>query len=408
MKIAYLLPVFPVISETFILRQITGIIDLGHEVHIYAWAHSKKQAIHSEFEKFELEKRTYYPIQEIPDSYIQRTMGLLNRTFTSGLWKKPASILGALNFLKYGRYASSLRLLNTAVLFSENGPYDAVHCQFGTIGLTGNILKEIGVTNNKLLTSFRGFDATKFPNSEKPGVYNELFKNGDLFLPVSKSLASRLLDLGCDKEKIVVHHSGIDCRKFNFIERSNSTGAVIRLLTIARLVEKKGIAYAIKAVAQLLAEGYKLEYMVIGDGEARDELEELIKGFSAEAQIKLLGWKPHDEVIQLLQQSDILIAPSVTAKDGDQEGIPNVVKEAMACGLPVVGTIHGGIPELIEEGVSGCLAPERDVDKLSDCLRSLCDHPEKWAEMGRAGRKHVEEEFDITKLSKELEKLYSG
>jgi colanic acid/amylovoran biosynthesis glycosyltransferase len=118
------------------------------------------------------------------------------------------------------------------------------------------------------------------------------------------------------------------------------------------------------------------------------------------------GSKRHEEVIQVLTQTHILIAPSVTAADGDEEGIPNTLKEAMAMGLPVISTVHAGIPELVEDGVSGFLVPERDVEALADRLERLVDHSETWAAMGRAGRRQIEAEFDIERLNDELLVLY--
>jgi colanic acid/amylovoran biosynthesis glycosyltransferase len=123
-------------------------------------------------------------------------------------------------------------------------------------------------------------------------------------------------------------------------------------------------------------------------------------------QVKLVGPKSQEEVIALLQDAHLFVTPSVTAASGDQEGIPNVLKEAMAMGIPVVSTRHSGIPELVQDGVSGLLAPERDSEALAERLACLIDHPEKWAAMGRAGRQHVESEFDSDKLNKELVDLY--
>jgi colanic acid/amylovoran biosynthesis glycosyltransferase len=104
----------------------------------------------------------------------------------------------------------------------------------------------------------------------------------------------------------------------------------------------------------------------------------------------------------------VLLAPSVTAADGDEEGIPNSVKEAMATGLPLVSTNHGGIPELVEDGVSGYLVPQRDIEAMADRLRQLIDHPQAWVAMGLAARARVMAEFDTDKLNDELERLYGA
>jgi len=146
--------------------------------------------------------------------------------------------------------------------------------------------------------------------------------------------------------------------------------------------------------------------VVVGDGMLRENLQQLIEGMGIERQVKLLGWKTHDEVKMLLEESHVLVAPSLTSEDGDQEGIPNAIKEAMASGLPVISTFHSGIPELVTDGVSGFLVPERDVASLADSLAYLIRHPEKCNEMGKAGRMQVEQKFNIHHLNKELEELY--
>jgi colanic acid/amylovoran biosynthesis glycosyltransferase len=102
------------------------------------------------------------------------------------------------------------------------------------------------------------------------------------------------------------------------------------------------------------------------------------------------------------------MAPSVTAADGDQEGIPNVIKEAMAMGIPVLATRHSGIPELVEEGLSGFLVSERDTDALTDRLIHLIDHPEIWPEMGKAGRDYVKKHYDINKLNDRMVEIFQS
>jgi len=122
--------------------------------------------------------------------------------------------------------------------------------------------------------------------------------------------------------------------------------------------------------------------------------------------IHLCGRKQQQELIELLDQAHLFVAPSVTATDGNQDAPVNVLKEAMAMGLPVVSTLHGGIPELVEDGISGFLVPERDVAALRDRLEYLVTHPECWPEMGLAGRTFVETHFDIERLNDRLVDLY--
>jgi colanic acid/amylovoran biosynthesis glycosyltransferase len=122
--------------------------------------------------------------------------------------------------------------------------------------------------------------------------------------------------------------------------------------------------------------------------------------------INLLGNKHQRDVIEALNKSHIFIAPSVTTATGDQEGTPNVLKEAMAMNLPVISTNHSGIPELIKNGISGFLVPERDIDALAEKLNYLINHPQIWSNMCKVARNHVVEHYDINKLSYQLIGIY--
>ncbi len=147
---------------------------------------------------------------------------------------------------------------------------------------------------------------------------------------------------------------------------------------------------------------------MVGDGVLREQLQQMIEGMGIERQVKLLGWKTQEEVKILLEESHVLVAPSVTSDSGDQEGIPTAIKEAMASGLPVISTLHSGIPELVVDGVSGLLVSERDAASIADALAYLISHPERCKEMGQAGRRQVEQKFDTNSLNKKLEELYLG
>ena len=149
-------------------------------------------------------------------------------------------------------------------------------------------------------------------------------------------------------------------------------------------------------------------YHVIGDGPLHDELRGLIERLGITAHVQLHGAKSNDDVLLLLDSADVLLAPSVTATNGEAEGIPNAVKEAMATGLPVIATRHSGIPELVEDGVSGYLVPERDAAALAERLTYLNEHSELWRDMGRRGREKIEREFDTRSLNDTLVKLYVG
>lgn len=410
MRIAYFVASFPIISETFVLNQITGIMDRGHEVVIFSWSRHDFEKIHSIVEKYGLLNHTYY-LDDLPKNKFLRALKFTVLFLENILKLRFRVVHLAINSIRFRKIAASLGMpslttFNAGILLLKNNP-EIIHCQFGSLGPRGLFLKRLCGLNSKLVTSFRGADATKFIQ-KKPGFYDELFTNGDLFLPVSHSLEQRLIEIGCDKNKIKILHSGIDCTLFNYSPRRLNTDKIAHILTIARLVEKKGVYYGIRAIEKLISDNYRIQYNIVGDGELRLELQQLIRDLGLDKYVHIIGWKNHDEIFQLLSDAHILLAPSITAKDGDQEGIPNVIKEAMALGIPVVSTYHSGIPELVQDGISGFLVPERDTTALADRLAYLVDHPEIWPEMGEAGRKFIEDNFNNEKLNDLLIDLYNS
>lgn len=409
MKIAYFVTVFPSPTETFVHRQITGMIDRGHDVHIFSKDPGKHAVIHPDVSRYALIERTTY-LRSPRRGPFGRAYRLMSRLLFGVRWWDSCDRKLTLRLFKAKRASGTMPLrftdlLRSALEIKRNGPYDVIHCQFGTLGPLALLLRQIGAASGKLFVSFRGYDATKHMQRH-PGVFDTLFRGADLILPVSRSLAEQLIAAGCHPEKITVLHSGVDHGKLEYSERLLTEGQPIKVLTIARLVEKKGVAYAIRAVARLLESGVNMNYHIVGDGVLRGELESMVHDLGVSDHIRFLGLRDSAEITQLLKDSHILVAPSITAKDGDQEGIPNCLKEAMASGLPVVSTMHSGIPELVEHGVSGYLAPERDVDALADHIGYLGRHPETWSRMGLAGRSRVKAEFDIESLNNLLEQLY--
>jgi colanic acid/amylovoran biosynthesis glycosyltransferase len=215
-------------------------------------------------------------------------------------------------------------------------------------------------------------------------------------------LGRRLVELGAPPERIVVHRTGIDLERWPHRTAAPAGDRSLRLVTVGRLVEKKGIEYVLRAVRILVDRGRDVEYRILGDGPRRDRLIALVAELGLGDRVTLHGRHQQAKVREGMAESDVLVAASVTAADGDEEGIPNVLKEAMALGLPVVGTRHAGIPELIEDGVSGFLVPERDEGTLADALERLARDPGRWAAMGRAGRAKIEMEYDIHRLNDRL------
>ena len=397
MRIAFIVGAFPRLSETFILNQITGLMDRGHCVDIFARTLSKEPAVHPDVEKYKLLDRTCH--LRVPKDKFSRVLagiGLIAANFR----KNPKVILRTLNIFEYGITALSLTLLHMTAPFLRD--YDVIHCQYGTNGDLGITLKRLGV-QGKVVTTFHGYDIRR--GLEKgESIYERLFKEGDCFIAIAAYNYKNLLKFGLDEKKMVRLPVGIDPDRFPYRwERASfENEAPIRLVTVARLVEEKGLSYGIKAVHKVLQQHpqFDLEYNIIGGGPLEETLTSLIHELGLSRVVHLLGLQRQDQVIKLLQQSHIFLLPSTA------EVLPVVLMEAQAVGLPVIATAVGSTDEIVLNGESGFLVPPRDVDALADKLGCLVGQPAKWPEFGQAGRRHVKENFDINRLNDQLVQLY--
>ena len=408
MRIAFVVDQFPALSQTFVLRQITGLLDRGHEVDLFAYSAGKDPVRHPDVERYGLLRHTYYLTEcaclEPPPLRLIMRIGLIFTKFH----KDPTVVLNTLNVAKFGKGALLLQVLCQVTPFLGKGPYDIVHCQFGNLGALGLLLKDTGLFHGKLITSFRGYDISSYVKSYGNDVYSDLFRLGDLFLCVSEHIKQKLIRLGCDEQKVVVHRSGVDTKNYRLRPRIARLNEPVRILTVARLNEKKGVEYGIRAVAQVLGKCGRIEYTIAGDGPLKEKLQALIGELEIGHCVRLVGWKSQDEIAALLENSHILLAPSVTSDLGDEEGIPGVIMEGFARGLPVVSTCHAGIGEVVTDGKSGFLVPERDVHALAEKIEELLEDPELRFRMGRTGLGFVQEQFDINKLNDRLIEIYEN
>ena len=400
MRIAVLVGAFPTVSETFILNQVTGLLDRGHDVRIFAGKVGNPKVIHSDIVTYGLMDRVRYSV-ELPDEYPRRFMAALP-LFGRFVFHRPVESARFFTAATLGKTEAPLDLLSDAAPFQELDSFDVLLCHFGPIGVRAVRLRDAGMVRGRVVTVFHGFDVSALVRHAGSDTYTQLFRSGDLFLPISDHWRRRLIALGCPPARIAVHRMGIDCSMFDFAVRERHEGEPLRLVTVARLVEKKGVEYAIRAVARLVADGIDVEYCVVGDGPLHGALEKLVVELGLSDEVKIMGAMSHASVAALLKHSHVMVAPSVTAANGDMEGIPVAMMEAMASGLAVVSTLHSGIPELISDGVTGYLVPERDTDALAEKLRYVAEHESEWPHVARAARKFVEENHDISVLNDQL------
>ncbi len=290
---------------------------------------------------------------------------------------------------------------------------NVIHAHFGTSG--NYILPFAKLLSIPLITSFYGCDAYLLPQKEPycHNKYKRLFKQGRLFLAEGPAMRKKLIELGCPAEKVIIHHIGVRLERYEFRPRKPNNG--IRLMVCGRFVEKKGIPYAIEAFKRVMSKTKRdIHLTIVGDsnskGTVTDEKKKILNAISEHKvgnSVAITGYIPHSELLKITYDHHILLAPSIRASDGNAEGgFPVILTEALATGMPVVAFDHCDIPEIIQNGKSGFLVPERDVDALAEKLAYLIEHPEIWPEMGRAGRAHVEANYDINKLNDRLVEIY--
>jgi colanic acid/amylovoran biosynthesis glycosyltransferase len=283
-----------------------------------------------------------------------------------------------------------------------------LHAHFGTEGV--RYLKLKTNLNLPMITTFYGFDVSMIPRiSYWKKQYIQLFQEGELFLTEGNNMKKELIKLGCPENKIVVQHLGVDLNKFKFTPRTLSEDGNIIILIAGSFIEKKGISYAIKAFAKVKENQPNIKLRILGDGPMRSQIESLITESNVSGSVTLLGYQSHDIFMKEAANAHIFMLPSITAQDGDTEGgAPIAIIEAQASGLPVISSYHADIPEVVVDGKSAMLAQEKDVETLAKHLGYLVKNPDVWRVMGRIGRKHVEQNYDVFTQVSRLEKIYDG
>ncbi|PPT07279.1 glycosyl transferase group 1 [Geitlerinema sp. FC II] len=283
-----------------------------------------------------------------------------------------------------------------------------LHAQFGLSGVL--VLPWIRKLKIPLLVHYRGADATITPETSQYVSLNHwiyfqrreaLKRETTLFLTVSKFIKQKLVEQGFPEAKIRPHYHGVDTNQFQADFQVPRESVV---LFVGRLTEKKGLEDLIAAMARVQTETPEAKLVVIGDGVLRETLERQAK--DSLKNYEFLGVQPQSEVKAWMNRSRVLATPSVTAADGDTEGLPNVVLEAQAMSLPVVATLHAGIPEAVLHEETGFLVPERDRSGLAKYIVKLLQHPELWQSFSEKGREWVCQSFDRDRQTRVLETVY--
>jgi glycosyltransferase involved in cell wall biosynthesis len=283
-----------------------------------------------------------------------------------------------------------------------------LHIYFGHIAV--HLLPLIRAWNKPSIVSFHGADV--MVDMDKPAYRSatrQMLDAVKLVLVRSESLRRAVIRLGCDEKKIEIQRTGIPHDEFRFRERNfppRGGGGEWRFLQAGRLIEKKGLLVTLRAFASFLSQYPNSTLTIAGEGPLLGELQKLARELKIDNRVSFTGFISQAELRDILYASHIFLHPSETGPDGNQEGIPNSMLEAMASGLPVFATQHGGIPEAIENGVSGVLVPERDHEALAHALLNAAHDRDFLSRIARGGADAVARKFDQRIQVQHLEDIY--
>jgi colanic acid/amylovoran biosynthesis glycosyltransferase len=382
---------FPLASETFVREQCLQLVERGVDLEILAlrpgdgtWSERERAAgIPDRILPANIDRPTWARLSMMPHRFVSRVI------------RDPASAFGALHPARGWRGASG-QLLEIAAAVGRGGRYDAIHCEFGPMGRIMLEVIDAGIIAGPMSVAFYGYDITREIQKHGDQVYEKLFERASILLPNSEYLATRLRDAGAPPERVRVHRLGIRLEDFPFVDRRSRVATPI-LLAVGG---KKGFAHSVRALP-LPGDRSVFRAKIIGDGPLRGSLEELARSNGLSDRIEFLGWRSGREVSELMAEADLFVAPSVTAADGDMEGMPLVITEAMASGLPTIGSRHSGIPEVVLDGRNGLVVEERDEKGLAEAIVHFSDHDRR-LEAAVVARETAEMTFDSGRQGDEL------
>lgn len=389
LTVVYFSKEFPGLTTTFVYREVRALRELGVRVYaISAWR-PPVEALSDEARAFVPETFYLLPVR----------WGQLALTHLRYLFSRPGRYLTTVARLTFFNRESTSNRLRALLHFVYGLPAaaevercqaDHLHADFADGPAT---LAWIAARLTGKPFSFTAHANDLFAH---PSLLREKLAAAQFAVPISNFNRRHLLALTDARsgEKLPVIHCGLELEQFPFAARPPRVGRPL-VVGVGRLIEKKGFRYLIEACRLLVTNGFELECQIAGGGPLHAQLQAQIEQAGLRDRVSLRGAMPQEQVRALVQQADVFVLPCVPAADGDQDGIPVALMEAMALGVPVLSTTLSGIPELIEDGVSGRLTPPRDAAALASALRQTLEQPEQARAQAGAARAVIERDFDI-------------
>ncbi len=392
-KIVLIVGAFPSISETFIVNKFIGLIEKGLDVHVVC----------SRFERKNIEAypRLYPHIHRIHRLWPQlKVAGAVLFPFLLAI-----SLL--VSFTKTVEFFSEGFSLARIKRFYQDAPImllrpDIIHFEFGALAIGREYLKDF--MGCKMAVSFRGYDLN-FSGLENPHYYDEVWKSADAVHCLGEDLWKRAQQRGCPSNK--PHYLIPPAIDTDFFKRATphpnplpEGEGRVRVLSVGRLEWKKGYEFSLQAIKKLKDQGLKIEYRIIGSGNYLEAIAFCRHQLGLEGEVKLLGSKSAHEIRSEMQWADIFLHSAVS------EGFCNAVLEAQAMELPVVCSDAGGLPENVQDDITGFVVPSRNPEAIADKIQLLAESEELSAKMGKSGRERVVLRFRLEDQMNSFQKMY--
>ena len=395
---------FPRISETFILNKAIIAIKLGYNVKLLVGEVEKteSQAYKDLFEQHNIYDKIILEDYKIPESRFF--------LWLKGFWLCMKNLGSLAYFLRYFKYSpkKDISLIYKFNFYSRFRHVEIFHVQFGTNKDPVENLKKSGFLNSKLIVSFHGHDLY-FPINNRifnEHYYDNLFEVADHLISNTEFLKQKLKKLGAPDNKLQNIPVSVDTNFFT-VKKSNVISKKIKLVSVGRLVPFKGHVWGIRSVALLKKQNYKIEYIIVGGGQLRKELEEEVESLGIGDIVTFAGSSDQSEIKKYLQQSDIFLMTSVTDPDYGVESQGLVTAEAQACGLPVVAFDSGGVKYTLEENETGFICKEKDINCFAEKVELLINNEKLRKKMGRNARQFVARYFSEKAVMDAWQKIYS-
>lgn len=393
-RIAYMMSRFPKITETFIINEIIELRDLGFDINIYPLLQDQSKVTHPEVESlselihylpfisWKIIKANFTSLFQTPSTYIKTIMEILIGTS------------GSMNF-----FIGALGILPKSICFAkqmQRHNIQHIHAHFATHPTVAALIihRLTGITFSFTCHgSDIHIDQTMFKQKAAAAKF---------IVAISKYNREFLVErCGHEvKKNMLVVNTGVNVSRFKLVERE--PGNMLNILMVATFREVKGHRFLIEACRRLLLWDVPLQCNLVGSGPWFRTIKNQIARLNLKEYVKFHGDQPAPEVAKMMQQADVVVLPSIYGSRGDREGIPVVLMEAMASGCAVVASKISGIPELVEDGVTGTLCPPKNCQALALALKELARDPFKRKRYGFAGCAKVQMEFDLKKNVRRL------